>query len=78
MTWGLDGDELPRQEIFHLEPIAVFVGREKMTSDTSDEIRFWVHRMLAKETFFTLGLMSAHSFQEVAWRQVYDTLHNVP
>jgi hypothetical protein len=78
VIWGLDGDELPQQEIFPLEPISVSVGQEKMTSDTSAEIRFWEHRKLAEETFFMMGLMSAHSFKEVAWMQVYDTLHTVP
>jgi hypothetical protein len=31
VIWGLDGDELPPQEVFPLEPVAVFVGQEKMT-----------------------------------------------
>ena len=61
-----------------MELVAVFIGQEKMTSDTSDEIRFWAHQTLAEETFFKLGLMSVSSFREVAWRQVYDTLHKVP
>ena len=38
--WGLNGDELPPQEVFPLEPIAVFVRQEKMTSDSDDSIRF--------------------------------------
>jgi hypothetical protein len=78
VIWGLDGDELPPQEIFPLEPIAVFVGDEKMTSDTGTSLRFWAHKILAEQTFFKLGIMSSHSFQEVAWRHVYDALHEVP
>ena len=46
-----------------MELVAVFIGQEKMTSDTSDEIRFWAHQMLANETFFKLGLMSVSSFR---------------
>ena len=76
--WGLDGDKLPPQEVFPLEPVAAFVGHEKMTSDTSEHLRFWAHRELAEQMFFSLGIMSTHSFQEVAWRQVYNTLHLVP
>ena len=78
VIWGLNGDELPKQEIFPLEPVAVFAGQEKMTSDTSEEIRFWAHLKLAEETFCKLDLMYAQAFREVAWRQVYDTLHSVP
>ena len=49
-----------------------------MTSDTGESIRFWVHKILAAQTMFQLGILSADAFQEVAWRQVYDTLHSVP
>ena len=58
VIWDLDGNELPHQEVFPLETVAIFVEQEKMTSDTSEEIRFWAHRKLAEETCFTLGLMS--------------------
>lgn len=76
--WGLEGEEPPPQEMFPLEPIAVFVGKEKMTSDTAASLRYWAHRKLAEETFFQLGIMGAEPFNEVAWRQVYDALHEVP
>ena len=78
VVWGLNGNKLSHQEVFPLEPVAVFLEQEKITSDTSKEIRFWAHQTLAKETFFKLGLMSVSSFREVAWRQVNDTLHAVP
>jgi hypothetical protein len=32
---------------FRLEPIACFVGKEKITADTSGSIRFWAHCRLA-------------------------------
>jgi hypothetical protein len=76
--WGLEGCELPPQEVFPLEPVAVFVGKEKMTSDTAESLRFWAHHKLAEATFFSLGILSPHGFQEVAWKQVYATLHKVP
>ena len=76
--WSLVGEELPPQEMFPLEPVAVFVGQEKMTSDTGDSLRFWAHHKLARETFFQLGIMSAADFDEVAWRHVYDALYSVP
>ena len=61
-----------------MEPVAVFVGQEKMTSDTSEELRFWAHHQLAGQTMFSLGILSGHSFDQVAWRQVYAALHSVP
>ena len=76
--WDLDGDELPRQKTFPLEPVTMFVGDEKMTSNTSAHLRFWVHRQLAEETFFKLGILNPESFREVAWEEVYATLHEVP
>ena len=78
IIWGFSGDSLPKQTCFPLEPISVWVGEDKMTSDTSKLLKFLVHKQLAEQTFFQLGLMSAEHFQEVAWKQVYKALHNVP
>ena len=38
--WGLEGLHLPAQEIFSLELVAIFVGNEKMTSNTGDSLQF--------------------------------------
>lgn len=32
----LDSSDLPRQEVLPLEPVAVFIGKEMVTSDSSD------------------------------------------
>ena len=61
-----------------MEPVAAFVGQEKMTSDISEELRFLAHQTLAEETFFKLRLMSVSSSREAAWRQVYNTFHKAP
>ena len=76
--WGLEGLHLPDQEIFPLEPVAIFVGNEKMTSNTGDSLRFWVHQQLEKELLFKLGILKPPGYKEVAWRIVYDTLNKVP
>jgi hypothetical protein len=39
--WGLEGEVLPRQDVFPVEPLAVFVGKEKLTSGSEDLLRFW-------------------------------------
>ena len=36
--WGLEGMHMPAQEIFPLEPVAIFVGNENMTSNKGDSI----------------------------------------
>ena len=78
VIWGFSGEKLPKQRCFPLEPISVWVGEDKMTSDTSKLLDFWVHKQLAEQTFYQLGLMSSDNFQEVALRQVYEALHEVP
>ena len=75
---GLGGLNLPAQEIFTLELVAIFVGNENMTSNIGDSIRFWVHQNLSKELLFKLGILPPLGFKEFAWRLVYNTLHEVP
>ena len=71
-------NELPKQEPFPLEPVSMYVGDEKMTSDTSDHIRFVAHRQLAKEVYYSLGILFPEQFEEVAWKYVHMTLYDVP
>ena len=73
--WGLEVTHLPAQYILTLEPVSIFVGNGKMTSNTCDSLRFWVHQQLAKELFFKLIILTPLGFKKVAWRLVYDTLH---
>ena len=54
VIWGLERLHLPTQEIFPLEPVAIFVGNENMKSNTSDSLRLWFHKQLAKEIFFKI------------------------
>jgi hypothetical protein len=65
---GLNSDGLPPQEICPLEAIAVFVGQEKMTSDTLESIQYRAHREVAKQTFHSLNTMNPEESKEVTWR----------
>ena len=49
-----------------------------MTSDTGPYIRYWAHKQLSAPFFNAEHILHADQFKEVAWRQVYDTLHSVP
>jgi len=70
MIWGLEGEELPPQEVFPLEPVTVFVCQEKMTSDAAKCLRFWAHQKLAEQNFFSMGIMSLHSIASKRLRGV--------
>lgn len=48
VIWGLEGEDIPPQDAFLLEPIAVFVGKEKMTSGSEDKL-LWCEWKLAKQ-----------------------------
>ena len=71
VLWGLEDRVPPRQEALPLEPVTAWVGRHKLNPSTSDELRFWVHRQIAREVFVELKFMDADAFDEVAWREVY-------
>ena len=75
---GLDGDELLPQAVFLLKPMVVFVRRDKMTCETLESIHYWAHRQFAKQTFHSLKTMNPEELEEVAWRQIYNALYNVP
>jgi hypothetical protein len=34
---------------FPLEPICIFLGKNKLTSDKGDRLRFWAHKQVAKK-----------------------------
>ncbi len=70
--------ELPRQKSFPLEPVTVWIGDDKLSSDASDLLRFWVHKQLAEKTFHHLSILSPQQLQEVAWKQVHDALCEAP
>ena len=78
VVWGWAGEDLPPQRVFPLEPMAVYVSVDKMTTDSGGDLRFWVHKQLAEDVFYQLGIMLSQHFHEVAWRQVYNVLHKVP
>ena len=56
VIWGLERRELPPQKTFPLEPVAIFVGNKKMTSDTGERMRLWAHRQLTRQTFHSLNI----------------------
>jgi hypothetical protein len=75
---GMSKDEVWRLAgVFPLEPLAIYIGKDKLTTDMAGELRFWVHKQL-KKVFYQLGLISPRQFHQVAWRQVHDIVQETP
>lgn len=71
--WGLGNEDLPVQEMFPLEPVAVFVGnnnKEKitLTLGSKDNIRFSCHYKPAHHVMAEdkVSVMQPEEFDEVA------------
>ncbi len=64
--------------MFPLQPTAVFVNGEKMTSDTGEQLRFWAHRQLAGSYYYSQGILSHEQFDEIDWLSVRKTLKDLP
>jgi hypothetical protein len=69
--------EIPTRR-FPLEPICVFLGRNKLTSDKGEHLRFWVHKQLASSRFREADILFAHQFDKVDWESVHTALRWVP
>ena len=40
VVWGVAGEKLPKQGMFPLEALAMYVGEDKLSSDMSKHMRF--------------------------------------
>ena len=61
--WNVDPDNLPHQEAFTLESLCVFLGNEKMSSETGARILFWVHKQRAEEVFRNQKILLPDQFK---------------
>jgi hypothetical protein len=64
--------------MFPLEPVGLFIGDNKMTSDTGEQIHFGAHRQLAKDFFHNRKKLLHSQFESIAWVSVHQMLHNLP
>ena len=53
---------------FPLETTCVFLGRNKLTLDKGDELRFWVQKQLARAQFHTAIILFGQQFDLVDWK----------
>ena len=62
MSW----EKLPKQCMFPLESVTIYVGEDKLSSDMSKHVRFWVHRHIAKEVFAKLRVAEKYNLRDLA------------
>jgi hypothetical protein len=75
----IDGKEGPTTgRMSPLEPIGLFIKGEKLTSETGDQLRLWVHLQLARIFYAEQGIMTHGQFDKIDWRSVHCTLHDLP
>jgi hypothetical protein len=63
---------------FPLEPVCVFLGRNKLTSDKGEALSFWVNRQIARKIYHELDILYVHSFDKVDWECVHSSLQRTP
>jgi hypothetical protein len=61
---------------FPLVPTCIFLGKNKLTSDKGDQLQFWAHKQVAKESFHESKIMFKE-FELVDWEMVYLALPNL-
>lgn len=80
VLWGLVGEAAPPQGVFPLEPVAVFVGKEKLSSGSEDILRYWCQQKVAREVLAhkKVKALQMGQFDEVEWQAVHHVLQAVP
>lgn len=68
----------PEQTPFPLEPIAIFAGRDKITSDSGSLVHFWAQQQLARSYYLKKNILDGDAFAQVDWGTYYAALHKVP
>jgi hypothetical protein len=63
---------------FPLEPVCVFLGKNKLPSNKGNKLRFWVHRKLAKLAYHNMKILDASQFDKVDWEMVHTSSWRVP
>ena len=76
--WDLDPENLPNQEAFPLEPLCVFLGKDKMSSDKGARICFWDHKQIYEEVYRNTRILLLYQLKEVYWDMAHLALHELP
>ncbi len=63
---------------FPLEPICVFLGKNKLTSDKGEKLKFWVQRQQARLYFHDANIFYGPQFDTIDWEMVHTMLWGIP
>jgi hypothetical protein len=63
---------------FPLGPVCVLLGKNKVTLDKGERVRFWVQRQLAGTRFYEASILNGHQFDLVDWEMVHMALRRIP
>jgi hypothetical protein len=69
--------EAPTRQ-FPLELICVFLGKNKLTSDKGERLKFWVQRHQARAYYHNADIMYGPQFDTIDWEVVHTALCRVP
>ncbi len=64
--------------LFSFEPICVFLGRNKLTSNKGEKLQFRVHKQLAQSRFHDANILFTDKFDKVDWEMIHIPLRRVP
>jgi hypothetical protein len=63
---------------FPLEPVCVFLGRNKLTSNKREKLQFWVQKQLARSWIHDASILFTDMFDKVDWEMFHIALCRVP
>ncbi len=69
--------EAPTKQ-FPLEPICIYLGKNKLTSDKGDRLKFWVQQQQARSFYHNTDIIYGLQFDTIDWEMVHTTLCCIP
>ncbi len=58
--------------------VSAFIGGVKITIDGMKELRYQVHKRLARDVYDKTGVLKGNAFDWVDWEMVHQMLDKVP
>ena len=63
---------------FPMEPLVIYAGKEKITTDSGETVRQWAHKQIAKPIFAKRKVLDAEAFELVDWKNYWTAMHMFP
>ena len=76
--WDRDEYSNEKTERLPPKPICILLGKNKLTANNCNSLRFWVSKQIAKTTFYERKIMFGNVFDSVDWECVHGALWDVP